>query len=220
MRETSLPFVVKICGITNEEDARIAVDAGANALGFNFYPKSPRYVAPERAREIIDRTRGEYCKVGVFVNTTEAVLLTVAGAVGLDVLQLHGEGSRAPKLSDYCIWRSLSGRFEVPEGEADVEAYLLDSATPHFGGSGQAFPWIRAAAFPYCCIVAGGLDGANVAEAIETVRPWGVDACSRLESGPGKKDPVRVRAFVSAAWKANEALSTSLADAASEIGSL
>lgn len=220
MRETGLPFVVKVCGITNEEDASIAVEAGANALGFNFYPKSPRYVTPERARQIIDRTSGTYCKVGVFVNTAEAELLAIAGAVGLEVLQLHGEHCPAPSSSSYCIWRSLSGRFEVLEEETGIEAYLLDSPTPDFGGSGQAFPWIRAAAFPYCCIVAGGLDAGNVAEAIETVRPWGVDACSRLESRPGKKDAMRMRAFVSAAWKANEALTTSENAAPSEIGSI
>jgi phosphoribosylanthranilate isomerase len=95
-----------------------------------------------------------------------------------------------------------------------VEAYLLDTATPRFGGSGRTFDWSRAKDFPYRAIVAGGLDGSNVAEAVAAIRPWGVDACSRIESQSGRKDAGRMQAFVRAALAASEALR------AQEIGSL
>ena len=214
MTQAEFPFIVKICGITNEEDAAVAVEAGANALGFNFYDKSSRFVSPLRARQIVSAVPGEYLKVGVFVNACESELLRIAGTVPLDVLQLHGQRCDVPVSDLWQIWRSLSGRFEVPDDEPPAEAYLLDSVTPEYGGSGKTFPWIRAAGFPFCTIIAGGLDADNVAQAIEIVRPWGVDACSLLEAQPGRKDPARVRDFVRAAWTANEIL------VSQEIGSL
>lgn len=214
MTECDLPFIVKVCGITNEEDASVAIEAGANALGFNFYPNSSRFLSVDRARQIVAAVPGSYLKVGVFVNASASDLLSIAAAVPLDVLQLHGCDCAAPKSDHLQLWRSLSGRFEVPSDDEGIEAYLLDSQTPEHGGSGKTFPWIRAAAFPYSCIVAGGLFADNVAEAIETVRPWGVDACSRIESQPGKKDATLVREFVRAAWQANQSLT------AQEIGSL
>ncbi len=102
------PFVVKVCGITNEEDARVAVEAGANALGFNFYSKSSRYIKPERARQIVQAVRGEYLSVGVFVNRAEEELMEIAGRVPLDVVQLHGEEYRLPLSKPYRVWRSIS----------------------------------------------------------------------------------------------------------------
>ncbi len=214
MTEAELPFIVKVCGITNKEDAAVAVEAGANALGFNFYDKSPRFVTPLRAQQIVSAVPGNYLKVGVFVNASESELLRITGMVQLDVLQLHGEQCDVPVSDLWQIWRSLSGRFEVPDNEPPADAYLLDSVTPDYGGSGKTFPWIRAAGFPFCTIVAGGLDADNVAMAIDIVRPWGVDACSLLEARPGRKDPTRVRDFVRAAWTANEILDSQ------EIGSL
>jgi phosphoribosylanthranilate isomerase len=205
-------FVVKICGITNEADARAAFAAGANALGFNFYGKSPRYVSPSQARAL--NVPGNYLRVGVFVNASAADMLRIAEHALLDVLQLHGDGCEIPETSRHRIWRSVSGDGPVPAEDARIEAYLLDTVTPQFGGSGQSFDWSRAMDFPYRAIVAGGLDGSNVAQAIAELRPWGVDACSRIESQPGRKDAERMRAFVHAALAASESLRTQ------EIGSL
>ncbi|HSU58436.1 MAG TPA: phosphoribosylanthranilate isomerase [Bryobacteraceae bacterium] len=196
-------FIVKICGITCEEDARVAVDAGANALGFNFYRNSPRYIEPESAAQIIHRVPGDYLKVGIFVVERAFSLprLPSGRPFPLDVLQLYGE-IHTPELPRDCrIWRALPAS-AAPQKQNDFEALLLDSSAPGYGGSGQTFDWSLARALPQRVIVAGGLDGSNVAEAVRTARPWGVDACSRLEFAPGRKDPRRVRDFVQAALAA------------------
>ncbi len=192
-----LPFVVKICGITNEEDARVAVEAGANALGFNFYRNSPRYITPHRAREIAEAVPGTFLKVGVFVNASEEELLKTGREVPLDVVQLHGRCDLPP----YRVWRSC-GPEEYIEAPLP-EAVLIDAPSEGFGGSGKVFDWNLVARYPYRAILAGGLDASNVAEAIRIVQPWGVDACSRLESVPGKKNPQRVREFIEAAFAAS-----------------
>jgi len=205
MHAPELPFVVKVCGITNEEDARLAIEAGANALGFNFWPKSKRYVTPERARQISDAVRGEYLRVGVFVNPREEELLAALKHLPLDVIQLHGDRQPA-RLPDSCrIWKSVDPN-KNPQHDERFEAYLLDTPSDGFGGSGVTFAWDLASEFPYRAIIAGGLDAANVGEAIALASPWGVDACSRLESSPGKKDRRRVEEFVRAALAAAECL--------------
>jgi phosphoribosylanthranilate isomerase len=195
-------FLVKICGITSEEDARVSIEAGANALGFNFYPKSPRFITAERATQIIERVPGDYLKVGVFVASEGTASL--AGfppyAAKLDVIQLHGEISGIQLPGGYRIWRAIAASAPAPAGE--FEALLLDSLTPRYGGSGKAFDWNLARGRSQRVILAGGLHAGNVAEAVRTAHPWGVDACSRLESSPGKKNPKRVRDFVQAALAA------------------
>lgn len=173
----------------------MAVDAGANALGFNFYRKSPRYLTPERAHEIIGIVPGAYLRIGVFVNPSEEELEEVSRAVPLDVVQLHGD--RCPVSTPLRVWRSIAPK-AIANG-LEAEAYLLDTPSPDFGGSGRTFDWNLAAAHSGCIILAGGLNASNVAEAIRTAQPWGVDACSRLESSPGKKDAQKVRAFVQSA---------------------
>lgn len=198
-------FIIKICGITAEEDARAAVEAGANALGFNFYPRSPRYISPARAREIAQAVPGDYLKVGVFVNATEIELLEAAATVPLDVLQLHGDRCAIPSGSSPRIWRSIVPTNTLPQ-DACIEAYLLDTPTPEFGGSGRTFDWSLAKNFPHRAILAGGLDAVNVAAAIAALGPWGVDACSRLEAQPGRKDIQRMRAFIAAALQASHSL--------------
>ena len=190
-------MLVKICGITNEEDARIAVEAGAGALGFNFYDRSPRYITPEKARRIVESVPGAYLKVGVFVNATEEYIESASREVPLDVTQLHGSACRSPVRS----WRAIVAG-EFAEAIPEVEAYLIDSPSAGFGGSGRNYDWSLAASFPYPKIIAGGLEASNVADAIRATSPWGVDACSRLESKPGKKDAKRVREFVAAALAA------------------
>jgi phosphoribosylanthranilate isomerase len=199
-------FVIKICGITNEEDARVAIEAGANALGFNFYAGSPRYITPALAHQIVAALEQPFLKVGVFVNASEAQLATAVRDVPLDILQLHGDNCPAQVSSSYRMWRSITtdstdyANWDVTSLSA--EAFIFDTPTPHFGGSGKCFDWSLAAEFAYRKIIAGGLDATNVADAIRATKPWGVDACSRLESTPGKKDSRRVREFVYAALAA------------------
>ncbi len=183
------PFIVKVCGVTNREDAQAALDAGANALGFNFYSKSPRFLSFVAASEIISALRGQYLRVGVFVHPTGEELTRSEGF--LDVAQIHGAG----KSNKTKIWRAISAG-TIPEPDPSVAAWLLDSFTPAYGGSGKTFDWSIAAKFPHRVIAAGGLDAGNVAEAISIASPWGVDSCSRLESSPGRKDHARVAAFV------------------------
>lgn len=193
------PFIVKICGITNEVDAGIAVENGANALGFNFWQRSPRYIPPKRAGEIAEAVPGEYLKVGVFVNASLAELREIAAQVRLDVVQLHGKCALS---SSHRVWRAMAVTDPAPAPSPEVEAWLLDAPTPQYGGSGKTFDWSLAAGFPHRAIVAGGLEESNVAEAVRIASPWGVDACSRLESTPGKKNPQRVRDFLRAALAA------------------
>src|SRR6185437_1959482 len=134
-------FIVKICGITCEEDARAAVDAGANALGFNFYHKSPRYIAPERAEQIMERVPGDYLKVGILVGSGAGSQSAASRLSGmLDVLQLYGEIDLPDLAADCRIWRALPAGVTPPSGQA-FEAVLLDSFTPEYGGSGQTFDW-------------------------------------------------------------------------------
>ncbi len=180
--------LVKICGITSLDDARQAVEAGADALGFNFWPGSPRYVTAAAALSIIDSLSNPILTVGVYVDEFHAT--------GMDIAQIHGgpdpEGTR--------FWRALSattpGLRETIEASR-AEAFLIDTpAGAQRGGTGKTFDWPLAASLPGRIVLAGGLGPDNVAEAIRTVRPWGVDACSRLEREPGKKDYAKVEEFI------------------------
>jgi phosphoribosylanthranilate isomerase len=191
--------MVKICGITNLEDALAAADGGASALGFNFYPRSPRYLAPELAAAIIERLPAGILNVGVFVNESADAVRGVMRLAGIDVAQLHGDEppSAAPAGARYWKAFRVDERFR-PElmDDYNAEAYLLDAPG---GGSGRTFDWERARGLDRRIILAGGLDASNVRVAIEAVRPWGVDACSRIESVPGRKDHVKMREFLKAA---------------------
>ena len=203
-------YVIKICGITTTQDAADAVASGATALGFNFFPKSPRYVSVDRAREIARSIPAHIIKVGVFVNASTAELSAASAAVLLDVLQLHGEVPVS--IPNLRMWRSIPvvKNFKLAMLNDSYEAYLLDTPTHDFGGSGQAFDWSLASTANHSArlIVAGGLDASNVSAAIDAIHPWGVDACSRLESLPGRKDPRKVQAFVEAARAAFERISS------------
>lgn len=168
-------MIIKVCGITNEEDALQAIEAGANALGFNFYPKSPRFVQPQAWMWKLP-----VLKVGIFVGEAQAL-------PGLDVLQIYGDG--APE--SVRVWKAV----RPGANRSAAEAYVLDISE----GTGKTFDWSLAADATDKIIIAGGLDVSNVVEAIRIARPWGVDSCSRLEVSPGKKDPVKVREFVAAA---------------------
>lgn len=201
-------MIVKICGITNLEDAQAAVNAGAGALGFNFYPPSPRYIEPRLARVIIKQLASHVITVGVFVNESLETLEKLALEAGVTALQLHGDES-----SEYC--RVLEGRFVIKAlavkddfdpfsaREYPVEAIMLDKFNRKLrGGTGQTIDWSiarRTRELVPKLFLAGGLSPENVADAIRAVEPFGVDACSALEVEPGKKDHERVRAFVKAA---------------------
>ena len=189
-------MMIKICGITNRADAIAAVEAGATALGFNFYSRSPRCITPEQAAEI---GRGlDVLKVGVFVDEPSSKVEAVARTAGLDVAQLHGH-EPPEQLPGMRVWKAFRASAELtPElfHAYPVEAFLLDGPEP---GTGVTFTWSHAEGLKHRIIVAGGLDDTNVAEAIRALTPWGVDACSRLESAPGIKDHQKVLRFVRAA---------------------
>jgi phosphoribosylanthranilate isomerase len=193
-------MIVKICGITNLDDALAAAEAGATALGFNFWKGSKRFVERPAAARMISELPQGILAVGVFVDTPASVMDRFAEEVGLDVVQLHGELDRRPRTR---LWQALSATHpNLPESmnASPAEAFLIDApAGAERGGTGKTFDWTLAANLPRPVILAGGLGPDNVAQAIRAVRPLGVDACSRLEFRPGKKDPVRMTEFVRAA---------------------
>jgi phosphoribosylanthranilate isomerase len=185
---------VKICGLTNLDDTLAASESGATAAGFNFYPGSPRYIAPEELAGWIGQVPAGMWKVGVFVNESPASVLTISRELGLDIAQLHGDESPSDVPPGMRVWKAarIQGSFDFSRLDAFVtEAVLLDGPA-----SGIPFDWAVAAQSPRKLVLAGGLDADNVREAIERVRPWGVDACSRIESAPGKKDLARMRQFI------------------------
>jgi phosphoribosylanthranilate isomerase len=201
-------MIVKICGVTNREDAEASVAGGATALGFNFYPPSPRYIHPEKASELGALVPPGVLRVGVFVNEPAGLIVEIAGQAGLDVLQLHGECGAPEGMR---VWRALPVGPGFSASQLDriqAEAFLLDAlAGDSYGGTGTTFDWSLARGLRHKILLAGGLDAANVAEAICTARPWGVDACSRIEISPGRKDPVRLAAFLKAALEAGQLIS-------------
>jgi len=199
-------MMVKICGITNIDDALAAANGGAKALGFNFYPRSPRYISPADAARIAAVLPAGVWKVGVFVNATPEEVTGIAKIANLDVAQLHGDEPPSALPSGMRIWKSfrVDDSFEPSRMEAyDAEAFLLDAPSDVYGGTGRTFDWSKAAGTGRKIILAGGLDADNVGEAIRLVRPWGVDACSRLESAPGRKDHARLARFLEAALSEN-----------------
>lgn len=198
---------VKICGITNWTDARRSVDAGADALGFNFYSESPRYIAPAYARTITRRLPRHVLTVGVFVNAPPAMVVQIAQGTDLNLLQLHGNESAAEvrQLSEYF---PVVKAFRVREGfeparlarYGEAAAFLLDGFDARLrGGTGRTFDWrIGRAAKKYGpVVIAGGLTPENIAEAIAATEPFAVDVCSGVESSPGKKDAARMKDLMS-----------------------
>lgn len=212
--------VVKICGITNLDDALCAVEAGADMLGFIFYPPSPRGITVEKAKEIasvVSRKPG-VVKVGVFVKETPAYMLRVLDEVGLEVAQLHGNtNDDLPAMNGRAYlairdarpenWRlgiqsHRDFQFLIPSPRPLIPDLLLDANHPMlWGGSGTRADESLAAQISrdYRLLLAGGLTPDNVAEAIRRVKPWGVDVASGVEASAGKKDHGRVRAFIAAA---------------------
>jgi len=195
---------IKICGITNLEDASFAAACGVDALGFNFYSKSPRYVTPESAKGIIERIPDGITKVGVFVNHDALEVKKTVEFCGLDLVQLHGDES-----SEYCgqFPAALLIKAFSPRGKGDlrelssypVRAILVDAYDPlRYGGTGKRSDWRIAVKVKetHLLIIAGGLNTDNIREAIEIVSPHAVDINSGAESSPGRKDPEKVRKIV------------------------
>lgn len=200
---------VKICGITNERDAVAAVEAGAFALGFNFYPQSARYITPQRARQIIAGLPKTVLSVGVFVDEeSPEQVARMMDEAGVAVAQLHGDES--PEYCQSLAPRRVIKAFRVKDGfdvesilDYEVEAVLLDSfSAKALGGTGESFDWSVARKardlFPQLYL-AGGISHENVRAAIESVNPYAVDACSGIEIAPGRKDSARMRALIRAA---------------------
>jgi len=197
---------IKICGIKTVDDALAAMDAGADMLGFNFYPKSPRFIDPGTCRDImaVMRKYGQITYVGVFVNASVAEMRATVETCALSLIQLHGD--ETPE-----IMRSLSGKaFKAFRGvpltlqdfaREEAPAFLIDaSATGKYGGTGAKADWSAAAelAKQYPLLLAGGLTPENVGDAVRRVQPWGVDVASGVESSPGVKDAAKMKAFVRA----------------------
>jgi phosphoribosylanthranilate isomerase len=193
-------MIIKVCGITNAADAQAAIGAGATAIGFNFYPRSPRYITPDRAAAI--PTPGVR-RVGVFVNESRVQITEVARIATLDTAQLHGDESPSDYPENLAVWKAVrvTANFTfAPYANLPVEALLLDGpAADLYGGSGLSFDWSVAAASGPRIVIAGGLDAENVARAIAIAHPWGVDACSRIESSPGIKDHTKMSLYLQAA---------------------
>lgn len=197
------PVRVKICGITTLADALHAILSGADALGFVFYRKSPRYISPERAAQIIEKLPPFVSIVGLFVNETSQCIRTVVDQCHLDIVQLHGDetpsecccdGVKVVKALRIRDQKDLAGLEDYP-----VSALLLDAwVDGAYGGTGELGCWDLAAqvAQKIPVILAGGLTPDNVAMAIETVDPYAVDVSSGVELSPGHKDPQRVRSFI------------------------
>jgi phosphoribosylanthranilate isomerase len=217
-------FRIKICGITNAEDARASVAAGADAIGFNFFAGSKRYINFLAAKKLVEAESLVCAKIGVFVNHTADELNEIARAVGLDGVQLHGDQPPSylldveERLPIVRVYRVGPRGFVAMKTDLimcnkfgrEPAAILLDALAPtEFGGTGQRLDWPTLAdrsellnfdrAEPLRLILAGGLTPENVAEAIRIVRPYGVDVASGVESAPGRKDPDKVRAFVAEA---------------------
>jgi phosphoribosylanthranilate isomerase len=207
-------FRVKICGITSPEDAALAAAAGADAIGLNFYPPSPRFVDPQRARLIVAALPPQIVKVGLFVNAGQGEVCRTCEALGLDLVQLHGD--EPPEYLRQITGRPVMRAFRIGrEGLGPTRQYLaqcrhlgcaprlvlLDSRVEGaYGGSGQSADWsvlssyVRDETAPL--VLAGGLSATNVAAAIAAVHPWAVDTASGVETSPGKKSAELVRRFV------------------------
>ena len=199
---------VKICGITNLEDAQLAVRLGADMLGFNFYEKSKRYITLERATKISEHLDGSIMRIGVFVGSSVNEITEAQSIAGLDGIQLHGAESpnfvkKLREKVDALIIKAVRVHSEHYLTRLDAfgaDAILLDSySDKEFGGTGETFDW---SIVPESSIrvdqifLAGGLNAENVADAIRMVQPYAVDVASGVESSPGKKDPAKLEAFI------------------------
>lgn len=197
---------VKICGITNLADAQVAVEAGADAIGFIFYDQSPRYISIEAAAEISKKIPPHVLRVGVFVNAPEEFIFRAISEAGLTLLQFHGD-----EPPEFCTQFGVMSMKAFRMRNADslaaladyqTDAYLLDAhSESSLGGTGEKFNWdlaVAAQEFGKPIFLAGGLTPENVMQAVQQAQPFAVDVSSGVESAPGKKDHAKVKAFIHA----------------------
>lgn len=204
---------IKICGLTREEDVDAAVAAGADAIGFVFYPASPRYVAPQRAAELAKRIPPFVDVVGLFVNEAPEVVRAACTALPINILQFHGDEDAAwcrqfsrPWLRAARVKAGLD-LVEFARSFPDARGLLLDAFVEGYGGGGHVFDWMLIPpGLPAFLVLSGGLTAANVGEAIRRVRPVAVDVSSGVETGKGIKDHSKIAAFVAAVRKADESI--------------
>lgn len=215
---------IKICGVTRVDDAAMVATSGADFIGLNFWPRSKRYLSPERAPQIAAAAReaspssGAVQLVGVFVNATQGEITAISRDVALDVIQLHGDESpddvaAIAQATRRPVWKAIAVAGPDDLASLDiwpVDALLLDAPAAGRGGTGKTFDWTLArdarGRYPACKLVlAGGLGPHNVGAAIDAIDPWAVDVASGVESSPGVKDPAKVAAFVAAVRTARTA---------------
>lgn len=218
-----MPIRIKICGVTTPEDARFAAEAGADAIGLNFYPKSPRYIAPSQAAAIVRELPAFTAAIGVFVGTPLRQACAIAYQLGLRGIQTYDD--QPPSEDAFPFAHIPSFRIDDEAGLQRIRdfvqtsrqsnrtpsAVLVDSLVAgQMGGTGHKAPWELLAGFDagVPLILAGGLTPENVGEAIARVRPWAVDVASGVESSPGRKDPVKVLQFIRAARTAAQELTS------------
>lgn len=205
-------LTIKICGLTNLDDARWAIEAGADYLGFVLYQNSPRCVSVKELSRLTEALAGTIRTVGVFVNEAPVFVKEVAQACGLSVVQLHGDENPG----DYddvgiTLWRALrlqGGKWNPDPRNWAAERFVLDADSRVYGGTGMTVDWDVAGTFSarHRVMLAGGLTVDNVGDAVRCVRPLGVDVSSGVELAPGRKDHKKVAAFIRAAREADEAL--------------
>ena len=205
---------IKICGLTREEDVDAAVAAGADAIGFVFYPPSPRYVTPQRAAELVARIPPFVDVVGLFVNEAPDVVRAACKALPINVLQFHGDEDAAYcRQFDRPYLRAARVRpgldlVEFARSFSDARGLLLDAFVDGYGGGGHVFDWtLIPPDLPGFLVLSGGLTAANVGDAIRRVRPTAVDVSSGVEAGKGIKDHDKIAAFVAAVRAADVAIS-------------
>jgi len=216
-------MIFKICGLTTLADALAAVDAGASMLGFNFYPPSPRFIAPDLCAQItsvLKEKHPEVIRVGVFVNSSLPEVTRILDACTLDLAQCSGDeppallyklGPRAFKALRPTSEKDLQNLLGIFPVRSTPPAYLVDAYRPgEYGGTGQSADWGLAArlARKYPILLAGGLNPGNIARAVTQVRPWGVDVASGVEEKPGLKSPAKMNDFIQNAREAEEEYSS------------
>ena len=197
---------IKICGIKTVNDALTAMEAGADLLGFNFYPKSPRFIDVATCRDIMSvmRKYRHITYVGLFVNASVAEVRATIETCGLSLAQLHGD--ETSEMLDALNGKAFKAFRGVPEhvhgfAREDAPALLVDASVKGaYGGTGVTADWNKVAelAKQYSLLLAGGLTPENVGDAVRQVNPWGVDVASGVEASAGQKDPSKMRAFVHA----------------------
>lgn len=203
---------VKICGVRSLEEAEAAVEAGADALGFNFWPRSPRYIDPDAARSVIRQLSPLVSAIGVFVNEDPLRIAEIVANAGLNAVQLHGDETPelCAGLGSIKIIKAIrvADDFDCASiNRYPVSAILLDTNIKgSYGGTGRRFDWsVAIEAKRYARIIlAGGLAIENVAEAIKSVNPFAIDVCSGVESEPGRKDIDKLRRFMAEVVRAND----------------